>query len=195
MKPAFRILVISALVTVFALSQTTKSARHSPAYDSMQRKLTHVSQNGELAKPDQTPTVLTAEEINAYFAEGAIVLPTGVQRVSFQSQPGVVTARTRVDFDQITASRRSSNPLLMLFTGIHDVDVVARASASGHMGAVQVESVSIDGMEVPRMALQYFVERYVTTKYPGVGLDTRFRMPSKIDVATVGANNVTLTQK
>jgi hypothetical protein len=101
----------------------------------------------------------------------------------------------RVDFDQITASRRSSNPLLMVFTGVHDVAVVARANASGHMGLVQVDSVSIDGLQVPRMALQYFVERYVTAKYPGVGLESRFRMPSRIDVASVGANNVTLTQK
>jgi hypothetical protein len=196
MKLASLFLAILGLATVPAIAQAPpKATRHSAAFDSMQRKLSFLAQNGALAQPDQRPTVLTADEANAYFAEGGVVLPVGVQKVTLQSSPGTVTAQLRVDFDQMTASRKSMNPLLMVFTGVHDVEVIARASASGHRGVVQVQTVSIDGIEVPRMALQYFVERYITPKYPGVGLNSSFRMPSRIDVATVGANNVTITQK
>jgi len=183
------------LVCVLALAQTPKQTRHSAAFQSMQRKLDYIARNGERVKPDQKPTVITADEANAYFAEGGVKFPVGVKSLLLRSTPGVITAQTRIDFDEITASRRSMNPLLMVFTGIHDVEIVARSSASGHTGTVEVQQVSIDGLEVPRMALQYFVERYVTPKYPGVGLTSKFRMPSRIDVATVGANSANVAQK
>lgn len=169
--------------------------RHTAAYQSMQRKLNYIARNGELARPDQKPTVITAAEASAYFAEGGVKLPVGVKSVVLRSSPGIITAQTRIDFDEITASRRSMNPLLMVFSGLHDVEVVARASASGHTGVVEIQTVSIDGVEVPRVALQYFVERYVTTKYPGIGLTSRFQMPSRIDLATVGTNEASVTQK
>jgi hypothetical protein len=195
MTPAVRSFLSLVLLCALAFAQTQKQTRHSVAFQSMQRKLDYIARNGELATPDQKPTAITAEEANAYFAEGGVKHPVGVKSVTLRSAPGVITAQTRIDFDEITASQRSMNPLLMVFTGVHDVEIVARASASGHTGTVEVQRVSIDGLEVPRMALQYFVERYVTPKYPGVGLTSRFRMPSRIDVATVGANSANVAQK
>lgn len=177
------------------VSLAQSPTRHTAAYQSMQRKLDYIARNGELARPDQKPTVITAAEANAYFAEGGVKFPVGVKSVVLRSTPGIITAQTRIDFDEITASRRSMNPLLMVFSGVHDVEVVARANASGHTGVVDIQTVKIDGVEVPRVALQYFVERYVTTKYPGVGLNSRFQMPSRIDLATVGTNEASVTQK
>ena len=51
------------------------------------------------------------------------------------------------------------------------------------------------GMSVPRMALEYFVSKYITPKYPNVGIDSQFQLPNKIDMATVGYHKVTVTQK
>ena len=195
MTVAVRFLLPLAILCAVALGQTSKQSRHSAAYQSMERKLEHIARNGELQRPDQRPTAISANEANAYFAEGGVKLPVGVKSVALRSTPGIITAQTRIDFDEITASRQSMNPLLMVFTGQHDVEIVARASASGHTGTVEVEQVWIDGLEVPRMALEYFVERYVTPKYPGVGLTSRFRMPSRIDVATVGENSANVAQK
>ena len=53
----------------------------------------------------------------------------------------------------------------------------------------------IDGFSVPRMALEYFVSKYITPKYPNVGIDSQFQLPNKIDMATVGYHKVTVTQK
>jgi hypothetical protein len=192
---AVRFFLSLTLVCAIALAQTPKQTRHSAAFQSMQRKLAYIARNGELVNPDQKPTVITAEEANAYFAEGGVKFPVGVKSVKLRSAPGVITAQTRIDFDEITASRRSMNPLLMVFTGMHDVEIIARASVSGHTGTVKVQQVSIDGLEVPRMALEYFAERYVTPKYPGVALTSRFQMPSRIDVATVGVNSASVAQK
>ena len=107
----------------------------------------------------------------------------------------MVTATTRVDFDRLKAGQNSSNPLLSIFSGVHDVVVNADAHGAGGQGFVHVNSVSIDDVDVPRLVLQLFVEKYLQPKYPGVGLDSRFTLPDRIDTATVGLHNLTITQK
>jgi hypothetical protein len=163
--------------------------------ESMQRKLDHLRANAALAQPDQTPTVLTEEEVNDYFAAGMVKLPQGVKKVTLQGQSGVITGLVTVDFDEIRAGQRSSNPLLAIFSGTHNVRVEADAAGSGGQGRVHVRTVSIDGVEVPAVALQFFVEKYITPKYPNVGIDSQFAMPERIDTATVGYHKVSLTQK
>jgi hypothetical protein len=162
---------------------------------SMQAKLDHIQENAKLAHPDQTPTVMTEQEINDYLASGRVEIPRGVKKVRLQGQSGKVDAFLTVDFDEIRENQHSANPLLGLFSGTHDVTVETDASGSGGQGKVHVRTVSIDDMEVPRMALQYFVEKYITPKYPNVGLDSQFQLPAKIDTAVVGYHKLTVTQK
>jgi hypothetical protein len=45
------------------------------------------------------------------------------------------------------------------------------------------------------MALEYFVSRYIHPKYPNLGIDSTFKLPDKIDSATVGSHQVTIIQK
>ena len=163
--------------------------------DSMQGKLNHIQQNGKLPHPDQTPTVMTEDEVNDYIASDHIVLPQGVKKLRMEGRTGVVTAYLNVDFDQIRAGQKSANPLLSVFSGRHDVRVEADASGSGGQGRVTVREVSIDGISVPRMALEYFVSKYITPKYPNVGIDSHFQLPDRVDLATVGYHKLTLTQK
>lgn len=174
-------------------SQT--EAMYQSATASAERKFQHIEENGQRPSPDQRPTVLTEREVNAYMASGNVKLPTGVRSVRFSGRPGVIDATARVDFDEITASRRESNPLLALFSGIHDVHAVANAEGSGGQGRVHIQSVDIDGMTVPRMALEFFVSRYITPKHPNVGMHSTFKIPSRIDTAAVGQGTLTVTQK
>src|SRR6185369_10164096 len=182
-----------------SVQQTSSSTQTSgPGHrlaDSLQTKLDHIQQNGERASPDQAPTVMTEEEVNDYIASGRIVLPQGVKKVRMEGRSGVVTAFLNVDFDEIRGGQKSANPLLSVFSGRHDVRVEANASGNGGQGKVSVREVNIDGFSVPRMALEYFVSKYVTPKYPNVGIDSQFQLPDKIDLATVGYHKVTVTQK
>lgn len=174
------------------------SSLHSSGHrlaDSMQTKLDHIQENGEQAHPDQAPTVMTEEEVNDYIAAGRITLPQGVKKLRMEGRSGIVTAFLNVDFDEIRAGQNSSNPLLSVFSGQHDVRVEADASGSGREGRVHVREVTIDGFSVPRMALEYFVSKYITPKYPNVGIDSQFQLPNKIDLATVGYHKVSVTQK
>ncbi|HEY2911923.1 MAG TPA: hypothetical protein VGK21_01065 [Candidatus Angelobacter sp.] len=179
-------------------SAPATSASHTSGHrlaDSLQTKLDHIQQNGEQDHPDQAPTVMTEEEVNDYIAAGRITLPRGVQKLKMEGRSGIVTAFLNVDFDQIREGQNSSNPMLTLFNGQHDVRVEADATGSGREGRVHVREVTIDGFSVPRMALEYFVSKYITPKYPNVGIDSKFQLPNKIDMAAVGYHKVTVTQK
>jgi hypothetical protein len=163
--------------------------------NSMQAKLDHIQQNGRSPQPDQAPTVMTEEEVNDYFASGRIVLPQGVKKLQMEGRSGVVTAFLNVDFDEIRAGQKSANPMLSLFSGQHAVRVEANAAGSGGQGRVHVRDVAIDGISVPQMALEYFVSKYISPKYPNVGIDSEFQLPYSIDLATVGYHKLTVTQK
>ena len=176
-------------------SSTTSTRAARPLASSMQAKLNYIQQNGSKARPDQRPTVMTEDEINAYLASGRVQLPKGVNKVRLQGTSGEVTAFLTVDFDKIREGQQSSNPLMGLFTGVHDVTVNANASGSGGQGRVHVNTVSLDGTEIPHMALQYFVDKYVTSKYPNIGMDSKFQLSDKVDTATVGYHKLTVTQK
>ena len=186
------ILLSLSLLVVFPLRTATAA---NPAAQSAKRKIEHIEGNAQARPPDSTPTVLTEDEVNAYINSGAVRLPKGVQRVRMEGAPGVVTANTVVDFDQITQDSRSVNPLLMLFSGVHDVQIAAHAHGERRQGYVHVDRVAIDNVEVPQVALQFFIDHYIKPKYPEVGIDTRFQMPDRIDTAVVGQQKLTIVQK
>lgn len=188
----FKIAFIS-LITTCILAQQPGSQHRLAA--SLQSKLDHIQQNGKLAHPDQRPTVMTEEEINDYMASGHVKLPQGVRKVTFEGQSGVMTGVAIIDFDEIRAGQRSSNPLLSIFSGTHSVRVEADAAAAGGKARVNARTVSIDGIDVPRMALEFFINKYLKPKYPNVGMDSEFQLNDKIDTATIGYHKLTVTQK
>jgi hypothetical protein len=198
MKARFVLLlsVLSLLTPLMHVSwsQSQPSAASGPVA-SVERKLQRLESNGAQAHPDPAPTEFTEQEINAYFASGNVKLPAGVRSVAFQEQPGVVVGTSRVDFDQLKAGKNSYNPLLSVFSGVHEVVVTAHAYGARGEGVVHVDSVSIDGVEVPDFVLQLFVEKYLKPKYPNVGIDSRFALPARIDAATIGLHKVSVTQK
>jgi hypothetical protein len=170
-------------------------AMHRAAADSAAWKIEHIQKNAEQPHPDQRPTVLTEREVNSYLSSGRVKLPNGVRSMSLTGTPGVVNAHARVDFDAITAGKSNVNPLLRVFSGVHDVDASAHASGAGGEGQVHIDSVSIDGMVVPRIALEFFADHYLKPKHPEIGLDSTFKLPERIDIATVGQHTLTVTQK
>ena len=186
------LLVVLSLLTGNALAKGRSS---NPATATVDQKLRHIESNGHSARHDQTPTVITEQEANAYLASDNVALPDGVRSVKLVAQPGVITGTAQVDFDRIREGSHSSNPLLGIFTGVHEVIVVAHAYGAARQGYVHVDSVSLDGVEVPRFVLQLFVEKYLQPKYPELGIDSRFTLPDRVDTATVGEHKLTVIQK
>jgi hypothetical protein len=183
------LLVLPAALTSFAGQKATSSL------SSFNRKLERLEANGQKAHPDPTPTVFTEQEVNAYLASNEVELPEGVESLQLEGHPQTVTARARVDFDRIRAGMRSSNPLLTVFSGVHDVVVATHAFGAGGQGHVHVDLVSLDGVEIPRFVLEMFVDKYLRPRYPDIGLDSTFSLPDRIDTATVGEHTLTVRQK
>lgn len=169
------------------------SAATKAAADRMQQKLDYLKQNSEKPIPNQQPTALLEDEINAYFADGRLKLPEGLERITFGISTGSTISNMTVDFDKLTA--HSSNPLLSLFSGVHQVVVHAHGDASGGTARAHIDSVSLDGSEIPRFLLEMFVQRMLQPKYPQASLDPTFKLPERIDLVTLGEHKATVTQK
>jgi len=43
--------------------------------------------------------------------------------------------------------------------------------------------------------LELFVDKFLTPKYPQIGIDSQFALPDRIDTATVGEHQLAVTQK
>ena len=193
MKFCCSLFLTFTLCSLLTLQATAQNVADPAAR--FERKLQRVQSNGEQSQPDPSPTEFTEQEINAYFASGKVELPVGVRSVVFQEQPGMVIGTSRVDFDQLKAGKNSYNPLLSVFSGVHEVVVTAHAQGAKREGMVQVDSVSLDGVEVPRFVLEMFVEKYLKPKYPDIGIDSLFALPARVDSATIGLHTVTIVQK
>lgn len=175
---------------------TPTQQAHSQAFESARQKFQWIERNGESANPSTAPTVLTAREWNAYLNEGGVKLPEGLSRIRIASEPGIAHGEAEIDFDRLTANRTRANPLLFLFTGKHRVNVDAHLHADNGTGTMHVDSVFFDGVEIPRLALEYFASRFLRPKYgDAVGLDSKFALHHRIDTAVVGHNEVAITQR
>lgn len=187
----FGFLFVVAAVLLFAQDQR----QNSSAYRSMEQKIAHLKQNASREHPDSKPTEITQDEANAYFAEGGVKMPKGISGLKLTAAPGILDGHAKVDFDAITQKARSQNPLLAVFTGVHDVHVIAQGSGSNGTASITVQKVDLDNIEIPQFVLQLFVDRYLKSRYPNVGLTSTFKLPLRIDTATVESGKVALVQK
>lgn len=193
MRTSLRLIALLLLLAGALFAQDQR--QHSAAYRSMEQKIAHLKQNAAREHSDPKPTEITQDEANAYFAEGGVKMPKGVTDLKLTATPGTIDGHSKVDFDAITEKARSKNPLLAVFTGVHDVHVVAKASGNGGTGTIAVQLVELDGIEIPQFVLQLFVDRYLKLKYPNVGLTSTFKLPLRIDTATVETGKVALVQR
>src|SRR5947209_4902624 len=80
-----------SLLKIAAQTLPSQSAQNSeaaipanlPPAERAERKLNWIAVNGERTQPNMTPTELSEDEINAYFASGGVKLPKGVHQVRF----------------------------------------------------------------------------------------------------------------
>jgi hypothetical protein len=196
LRSGLQTVVVIVLCSGLLLSQQAPPEKHfTPAAQSFQNKLDFLERNANSNPIQRKPTQISADEVNAWFREGGYKLPHGVEKVVFHSQPDLISADATVDFDAVKEGKRNLNPLLSMFSGIHEVQVAASGSADNGTGHVNIQSVSIDGVGVPRLALELFVNKYIKPKYPNVGLDNEFKVPDRIDTATLGNDSAVITQR
>lgn len=189
------VLLAIGLATVGLSQPAFAQDNHSSDFRSMERKVAYLKQNAARPHPDPKPTELTESEANAYFNEGGAKLPRGVSNLHLTAKPGQIDGRAQVDFEQIMQGRSASNPLYGLFSGQHQVHAVSDASGSNGIGTIHIQSVDLDGIQIPPFALEWFVQHYLTPKYKNVGMTSTFKLPLRIDSAAVESGKVLLVQR
>ena len=183
------------LIFIALLAVVAAGASQSADFRAMEQKIAYLKQNAAKPHPDSKPTVITEQEANAYFNQGGVKLPKGVSNVRLAAKPGQIDGHAQVDFEQIMAGRGSGNPLYSMFSGQHDVHAVAQAGGNNGVGTIRVQSVELDGVQLPQFALEWFVQHYLTPKYRNVGMTSTFKLPLRIQSATVESGKVSLIQR
>ncbi len=184
------------LLTLISFALFAQATRRSPAYVSMSKKIAALERNASTPHTQPQTTTITQDELNAYLSEGGVEIPKGLSNVRIEFLPGVVHTSSQVDFDQLSEGRGGGNPIFSaLFSGTHDVEAEGQASGFGGQGTVTIQSVKLDGVSIPRSALQYLIQHYVKPKYPNAGLTSTFALPDNIETAVVQQAQVALTQK
>jgi len=176
------------------LARVGDTATQSPAFRSMEQKIAYLKANAAKAHPDPKPVELTEAEANAYFNAGGVKLPKGVSKVHLTARPGEIDGHAQVDFEEIMQGRGANNPLASMFSGHHDIHAVSQASGAHGTGTIRVQSVDLDGVQIPQWALDWFVQRYLTPRYPNVGMTSTFKLLLRIDSAVVETGKVRLEQ-
>jgi hypothetical protein len=188
-------LFIIATLLVRVDASDSAAADQKSLADSLDRKVAYLRENGAKPRPDPRPTVLTDAEVDAYMNSGRLKIPEGISDIHLATTVGEATATAKVDFDRLTRDVRKNSMLWQLFTGVHDVKVRCGVWGKDGMGNIHVQNVWLDGHEIPRAALEFFLEHYIKPKVPQASLDSRFRMPVRIWMATVTNGKTTLVQR
>ena len=141
---------------------------------------------------------LNEAEINSYIRyDLPQEIPSGVSKVALKLQPGRTHGTPDVDFDRLRASMRTQpNPLIALFlTGVHELGVEGTISGSNGSGEFHLESVTLDSATLPEPVVEYLIDHYLRTRYPGVAINQPFRLPFSIEQLVVETGSVRLTAR
>ncbi|MBI4465107.1 MAG: hypothetical protein HY647_10420 [Acidobacteria bacterium] len=138
---------------------------------------------------------LSEQEVNSYFRyELASALPPGVSKIRLQFHPHRPIGFALVDFDKI--KEISSTPLLGYFLqGVHAVGVEGTFSSSNGTGQFQLETVTLDGIALPQIVVDFLIERYVKARYPNAAIDRPFSLPFSIEQVRVEEGEVVLVSR
>lgn len=186
------------LLLLALLAPEAKEPVREEAAARMERKLAQLAENAARGRRGGPPTVLTREEINSYFAlRMETRIPKGVSGIRFELFPGRVKASGTVDFDEFkAAARKPVNPLLDgLLRGRKPVAVQGAFQSPGNgYGILHLESVSIGGLTVSGILLDWLLRWFVLPRYPTAAVDRPFRLPVNIQRAVVEQGRVLLYQ-
>ena len=146
-----------------------------------------VKKLGAIALPQAGSTGRQAEfteaEIDAFLQhEISQHYPQGVKQIHFRFQRNRLSARARVDFNEMQADTAAARKSLVwaLLQGEHWVEVSGKLSGENGLGRYEILGIRIDDQEVPRVVIDLLLDHYVLPKYPGAGPNTDFDLPFNI---------------
>jgi hypothetical protein len=115
--------------------------------------------------------VVTEHEANSYLkVHAAELLPKGVHTVTLHVQPDRLSASADIDFDELSRSYPNPNDmapkvLAAMFHGTQRATVTGNIQSEDAGYRVQVESVVVGSMTVPRWLVDYVIQNVLQPTY------------------------------
>jgi hypothetical protein len=136
-----------------------------------------------------TRVELSAAELNAYAARE---VPPGVRNPQLQLAPATATATAMIDFGKLRRAQGYQPGWLMskLLDGEHPVSVTARIRSNGGKTTVDVDRVSISGIEIDGRTLDFLIQNFLLVLYPNAMVGRPFEMGHRIDRLEVARTGV-----
>jgi len=172
----------AGLVAVAAGGTQSSGRLTEEAGAKLERKLIEIIQHSGAETPEVHLTPLLEPEIIAYLRfQGATMLPVGVTNPTGRiGEAGLVTAEAVVDLSLIQQERARGwlDPLRYL-TGRLPVAATGRVHSGEGVARIEVESVTVGGIPVPKQLLQELVRQFTRTpSHPnGTQLDAPIPLP------------------
>lgn len=99
-----------------------------------------------------------------------------------------------MDFDKVKEALTTPlDPVLSyLLQGVHTIGVEGTLSGSEGVGQFYLETVTLDGVTLPRFVVDLLIQRFVKSRYPSVAIDRPFSLPFSIEEVEVKTGEVEL---
>ena len=147
----------------------------------LERKLSDILQHSLEPSAEVRLTPLPEPEVNAYLAhQGARYLPVGIREPLVRIGDGRLSAEAVIDLDAIRDSReRTTFDPVRFLGGQLVVTASGRVRSGDGLAQVEVETVTVGGVQVPAQVLQEVVRHFTrTAEHPaGTSLDEPIRLP------------------
>jgi hypothetical protein len=165
-----------------------------------QQKVARIEGFQKRTTPGTLRTLVTEAEVNAYFAfDGRDQIPAGVVDPHLSIlDGGRVAGRAMVDLDRVRLQHKSTGLLdpVNYLSGRVRVSASGILLAHGGLARLELESVQISGIPVPKMLLQELVSYYSRTAHTprGISLDDPFPLPAGIREIQIGRGEAVIVQ-
>ena len=147
----------------------------------LERKLTDILRHALEPSAEVRLTPLPEPEVNAYLAhQGARHLPVGLDKPLVRIGDGRLSAEAVIDLDAIRDSReRTTFDPVRYLGGRLAVTASGRVRSGGGAARVEVQTVTVGGVQVPGQVLQEVVRHFTKTpeQPAGARLDEPIRLP------------------
>jgi hypothetical protein len=156
-------------------------------YTSAKHKFDQIE--AERLRPGSRVT-LTPQELDAWVAHEA---PNGVRNPHLiLPSPGIATGTALIDFGKVRRAQGHPPGWLMskLLDGERPVSVTARIRSGGGQATVDVQRVSVSGIEVDGQMLDFLIRNFLLEMYPDAAVGRPFDLGHRIEKVDVAKGSV-----
>jgi hypothetical protein len=127
---------------------------------------------------------LSEKEIDSYlYYQVSPLYPKGLTGVRIQILDNAITAKAKVNFDELQAGFSSGRVSVVssLFKGEHQLELAGRLNAQSGTGSYEILSLRLDNNEIPKPLVDLMVKKWLLPRYPVAAPNREFALPYGVE--------------